>query len=169
MEKILLGHTTQDTAYLVDDYPYGRSIRCRIRYWLEEDKKHGFRFCHQTENPKTLRWNAAKKSTYQRFAAAMFLDDKGHVTWKGVHEYSDVKDIKDFLKRFPDSPCCKGVRVLARAKARYVQKCLTATHAFTINGVPQMFTEHDRENQRAELAEWSEILESDFIGETLSE
>lgn len=62
--ELLFGHTSEDTAYLVDDYPYGRRVRTQIRYWIETNAKHGDRFCSQTLNPKTGRWNKPKKSTY---------------------------------------------------------------------------------------------------------
>lgn len=36
---ILHGHTSHETAYVVDDYPYGRTVRCKIRYWIETAEK----------------------------------------------------------------------------------------------------------------------------------
>jgi len=32
--RLLRGHINRDTAYVVNDYPYGRVLRCRIRYWI---------------------------------------------------------------------------------------------------------------------------------------
>jgi hypothetical protein len=32
--RLLLGHVDADSAYVVDDYPYGGRLRCRIRYWI---------------------------------------------------------------------------------------------------------------------------------------
>lgn len=86
--KVLSGHTSPETAYVVDDYPYGFRLRCKIRYWLEHDLKRGFRFCSQTTNPKVEgeRWNAPKKSTYTMLAI-MGLNDEGHVTWTGCSIY----------------------------------------------------------------------------------
>ena len=49
---VLHGHTTRETAYLVNDYPYGFRLRCKIRYWLEYKKGHGHRPVSQTTNPK---------------------------------------------------------------------------------------------------------------------
>ncbi len=47
----LYGHSSPDTAYLVADYPYGRTVRCRIRYWIETSATKGFRFVSQRETP----------------------------------------------------------------------------------------------------------------------
>jgi hypothetical protein len=62
-DQLLLGHTSAETAYVVDDYPYGRS-RTQKRYWIESKPKHGDRLVTQTLNPKTGRWNKPKAGTY---------------------------------------------------------------------------------------------------------
>lgn len=86
--NILIGHTSPETAYVVDDYPYGFRLRCKIRYWLEYHAKRGFRFVSQTTNPKRGNvWNKPKASTYCRFGGCMYLDDAGHVQWAGLTEY----------------------------------------------------------------------------------
>src|SRR3990170_1289756 len=76
-KRALYGHTSEATAYLVADYPYGFRERTQIRYWLEGKPKKGWRFMSQTLNPKTSRWNKPKASTYTEWGAAMYLDDKG--------------------------------------------------------------------------------------------
>lgn len=88
--KILSGHTSPETAFVVADYPYGFRLRCKIRYWIEFAPKRGFRFVSQTTNPKRPGevWNKPKASTYARFGGAMFLDDNEHVQWSGLSEYS---------------------------------------------------------------------------------
>lgn len=88
--QLLSGHVSPDTAYVVDDYPYGYTLRCKIRYWLEYHPKRGFRFVSQTTNPKRPGevWNKPKASTYCRYGGAMFLDDNGHVKFAGLTEYS---------------------------------------------------------------------------------
>lgn len=76
---VLHGHISPDTAYLVTDYPYGRTLRCQIRYWLHTaDKgqhKHQTRFTSQTTNPKRdgTVWNQPKSSTYATWMV-MYLD-----------------------------------------------------------------------------------------------
>jgi len=88
--KILSGHTSPETAYVVDDYPYGFRLRCKMRYWLEYNPKRGFRLWSQTTNPtRGDTWNKAKASTYMRFGGCMFLNDDGHVQWSGLSEYSN--------------------------------------------------------------------------------
>jgi len=92
LKEVLQGHTTAETAYVVDDYPYGFRLRCKIRYWLEYAPKKGFRLCSQTTNPKLAyeKWNAPKKSTYL-LLAVMGLDEEGHVSWTGVSPYEYSK------------------------------------------------------------------------------
>lgn len=92
----LHGHTDEDTAYLVDDYPYGFKLRTQIRYWIETTK-HGDRFCSQTLNPKTGRWNKPKKSTYSLIACMYIDDETGHVEWTGVGHYTDEAIVDEFL------------------------------------------------------------------------
>lgn len=81
---VLTGHAGPDTAYLVDDYPYGRVLRCQIRYWVDTRatgrSKGDQRFVSQTTNPKRpgTVWNAPKPSTYSAIVA-MYLDHIGHV------------------------------------------------------------------------------------------
>lgn len=94
--QLLKNHTSPDSAYVVDDYPYGYTLRCKIRYWLEYNAKHGFRFVSQTTNPKRPGevWNKPKASTYAKLGGAMFLDDNGHVQWSGLSEYSGGAEAK---------------------------------------------------------------------------
>ena len=73
--EILKGHTSPETAYLVRDYPYGYTLRCQIRYWLEHKPGKGVRFVSQTTNPK-----------------------RPGIVWNGEKWVGDVPDIK------PDSP-----------------------------------------------------------------
>ena len=96
--QLLIGHTSEDTAYLVEDYPYGFRLRCSIRYWIEYKPNKGFRFVSQTTNPKKpyLVWNKPKASTYSRFGGAMYLDEQHHVQWRGLSEYSDYNEAAQF-------------------------------------------------------------------------
>ncbi len=102
--KPLTGHTSPETAYVVNDYPYGFRLRCKIRYWLECSPKKGFRLCSQTTNPKVEGrevWNAPKKSTYSMLGV-MGLNDEGHVTWTGCSIY-DFDKLEEFGKEYASS------------------------------------------------------------------
>ena len=96
MQLLANTHISSETAYVVEDYPYGFRLRCRMRYWLEVHPKRGVRLMSQTSNPKKpgLVWNKPKASTYARFGGALYLDDEGHVQWA---DWVEVKLIYDEL------------------------------------------------------------------------
>lgn len=100
---VLRGHVDQDTAYVVDDYPYGFTLRCKIRYWLHTPTKGSaagkVRLMSQTTNPKVPgeRWNKPKGSTYERWAV-LIEDARGHVTWWAVSDRGP-KPWQDLLMR----------------------------------------------------------------------
>lgn len=94
--QILSGHISEDTAYIVSDYPYGFRLRCKIRYWIEFDPKRGYRFCSQTTNPKKAGeyWNKPKKTTYAYGGMAMYVDEAGLVTYALLTGYSKLSEIE---------------------------------------------------------------------------
>ena len=102
INKILIGHNSPETAYLVESYPYGFRLRCKIRYWLEVSAMKGVRFVSQTTNPKLAGdvWNKPKASTYSRFGGAMYLNENNHVRWCGVNEYCDQNEMTAFKNTF---------------------------------------------------------------------
>lgn len=152
----LYGHTSEATAYVVEDYPYGFRERTSIRYWLEHKPKKGWRFVSQTLNPKTGRQNKPKASTYIEWSAAMYLDDKGHVHWDGIGPYSDDQKILTFMRTFPGADM-RELRKVIPAKLRYLKGRLSGEIVMTINGVKQPMSEADVERTRGEVATWEEI------------
>ena len=98
--QILKGHVSPETAYVVDDYPYGLRLRCTIRYWLEYKRVHGVRLVSQTTHPYRDKWNKPKATTYAKFGGAMYLDDEGHVQWSGLTDYSNGAEAKLFEDSF---------------------------------------------------------------------
>lgn len=119
-------HLDEASAYVVEDYPYGFQLRCRIRYWLEFKSGKGFRFVSQTSNPKKegLVWNKPKKSNYVYAAAAMYLDDAGHVQWCGLTEYETVAACEEWIKTYGSGVPQAGQRRMAEwvaAKKKYEQ------------------------------------------------
>jgi len=121
--RILQGHTSAESAYVVDDYPYGFRLRCKIRYWLEFKVGKGFRFVSQTSNPKRGDiWNKPKASTYCRFGGCMYLDEQEHVHWAGLTEYSDSAEAKAWAEKYGEGVPEAGRSTLAgwvASKAAY--------------------------------------------------
>jgi hypothetical protein len=78
MYTTLTGHTDAESAYMVDDYPYGFRLRTQIRYWIETTK-HGQRFVSQTLNPKTGAWNKPKAGTYDVIKVMVRNEENGHI------------------------------------------------------------------------------------------
>jgi len=80
------------------------------------------------DNPKiTFRevWNKPKASTYCRFGGCMYLDDKGHVTWIGLSEYSSGEQAKAFSDKYREGVPEVGLDILDRwvaAKVAYDNK-----------------------------------------------
>lgn len=98
--KQLIGHNCENTAYLVEDYPYGFKLRTKIRYWIESRKGYGQRFVSQTMNPKTGRWNKAKAGTYSNIIVMGLDEDTDFVTFKSLGYWHDEKSIRDFASKY---------------------------------------------------------------------
>jgi hypothetical protein len=97
--QLLIGHTSADTAYVVDGYPYGQ-LRTQKRYWIESKPKHGDRLVTQTLNPKTGRWNKPKAGTYT-LVLVLWLepqeDGRDFVQQHGVGLWKTNEEIDAFL------------------------------------------------------------------------
>jgi hypothetical protein len=152
----LYGHTSEATAYVVADYPYGFRERTQIRYWLETKPGKGWRFMAQTMNPKTGRWNKPKGSTYSDFAGAMYLDDQGHVQWDGIGQYSDENKTLAFVRAFPGADM-SVLRKIVPTKIRYLNAMIDGRAVWKVNGVAKPPTEPEIEEYRRDLAVWEEI------------
>lgn len=155
-KKPLYGHDKMDNAYVVDDYPYG-SLRTKIRFWLEKSPSKGFRFVSQTLNPKTGKWNAPKPSTYAKIGGQMFLDDKNHVVWNSITEYTSATDVEDFLKDFPQTD--KAIlKKWVPMKVAYYKKLVELNEkglsGWAMNGQPVPLTDQDKESNLAQLKAW---------------
>lgn len=119
IDNARFGHTSEDTALLVDDYPYGYTLRTQIRYWIETTKR-GDRFCSQTLNPKNGRWNTPKKSTYVDVAVLFIDDETGHVKWSGIRVHDRAEWVDQFVAitagHLSDAQRAKVAQVRAVAK-----------------------------------------------------
>lgn len=63
-----------------NDYPYGR-LRTTVTFGLDFNPKHGFRTTFQSINPKNLRINAVKTSTYSDLTLMYLEPGTGHVKY----------------------------------------------------------------------------------------
>lgn len=89
-------HNSEETALIVEDYPYGFK-RTKIRYWIETTK-NGDRFISQTLNPKTNVWNKPKKSTYSDVMVLTTEKKTGYTKYRSWSvSYTDERDLKRFL------------------------------------------------------------------------
>lgn len=95
MNTTLSGHTSPETAYIVDDYPYGFRLRTQIRYWIETTK-HGQRFVSQTLNPKTGAWNKPKAGTYDEIKVMVRNEENGHIGCESLRFNDDEEKITRF-------------------------------------------------------------------------
>ena len=82
--ETLVGHVNAETAFTVDDYPYGFRLRTKIRYWIETKKGHGQRFVSQTLNPKNGKWNTPKFGTYAPLLVLVRNPENGYVTTEEI-------------------------------------------------------------------------------------
>lgn len=110
MDKILIGHVSPDTAYVVNDYPYSFHLRCRIRYWIEiaekGAKKGQYRLMSQTTNPKITSaevWNKPKGGTYSHFEIMILCGENGHVESRALHVYDGADRFIKFKKMLIDA------------------------------------------------------------------
>lgn len=94
----LYNHTSQETAYLVQDYPWGFTLRTQQRHWVETKETHGQRFVTQTMNPKTNKWCAPKYSTYSK-VIVMFLDENSHVKYTAIGNYDKEETVKSWIEK----------------------------------------------------------------------
>jgi hypothetical protein len=100
----LIGHDSPETAYRVEDWPYGRTLRCVKRFWVETAasgaKKGQQRIVSQTTNPKFEgeRWNKPKRGTYSDLIV-MLLDEEGKVTWDHASMY-DTERLSAFVETY---------------------------------------------------------------------
>lgn len=97
--KQILGATTEETPYVIENYPYGFTLRTTLRAWIEHKPKFGERAVTQTMNPKNGRWNKPKCGTYNAIEV-MGTDEDGHLSFDALHMYRSEEDIKKFVEKY---------------------------------------------------------------------
>jgi hypothetical protein len=97
-----------DSAYVVNNWPWGWTLKTEARFWIETTKV-GDRFVQQTKNPKTGKWCKPKKSTYDA-VLVLAISDKGKVCRVG------------FAKGANDTAIAKSLETLDWDKLSDMQK-----------------------------------------------
>jgi hypothetical protein len=160
MKTPIFGHVSLETAYLIADYPYGRTLRCKRRVWLESDPKRGVRFVAQTENPKNGRWNKPHMSTYTDVAAALYLDADNHVQWEQIGYYSTPEQALAFVQSYgKQAEGASRLLYWALEKARLAKALGEGKAHFTINGVKSERSESQRADDSREAGIWLQVAE----------
>jgi hypothetical protein len=91
---VLSGHVSPETAYVIQDYPYGRTLRCKKRVWIETAtkgaKKHQCRMVYQTTNPKQHGepWNKQKNGGYYDYLMLFIDPETGYLECAGIYDAS---------------------------------------------------------------------------------
>lgn len=155
----LYGHDSQEKSFLNPDYPYGRTVRTQIRFWLETDPKKGTRFCSQTLNPKTNIWNNPKKGTYFLLGACMFLDENGHCTYSGISQYSRAEEVLNYLEQFPQAPVSDLLRFFITGRLKVTATTTRGEAVISINNVPQVPSEYQIAEAVTEKSVWTKAQE----------
>lgn len=97
MIEILKQQPNETNPVIVDNYPYGFTMRTKIKYWVETTK-NGQRFVSQTLNPKTNLWNKPKKSTYSQIIL-IGLNEQKHITYTNLSLYS-LSEALEFKQKY---------------------------------------------------------------------
>ena len=105
VKKVLTGHDGFDSAFIQDDYPYGRQLRCKRAAWVETAtkgaKKGEQRFVTRTTNPRRAieTWNKPKPSIYSSIIM-LYLDDKEHIHAAHLSFWNEAEKIAAFVETF---------------------------------------------------------------------
>ena len=93
--------TNEQTAVVVENYPYGWTRRTQARYWVETTK-NGQREVFQTKNSNSGKWNNPKKSTYSDIIMMVKVTSNGHIEGKHFSTaYTNREELDAFLSKFP--------------------------------------------------------------------
>ena len=100
----LHGHNSQEKAYIIESYPYGR-LRCKKKVWVELAEKGAgkglVRIAEQTSNPKRNNevWNKPHYGTYQAHVF-MYLNEDNHVKYGVLGKYTWPETLETYIKDF---------------------------------------------------------------------
>jgi len=162
--ETLAGHTSPETAFVVDDYPYGFRLRCKIRYWLETKKGHGQRFMSQTTNPKRAEefWNKPKAGTYHVIAVMVRDESNGHVSIETLHSggWDDEAKIADFETRH-----AVAIGEYERKAIKYIRATNEANKLvkYTIRVEGEGSSDEPAQTREEQAAIWNSALRAGYV------
>ncbi|MCJ7631036.1 hypothetical protein MUP77_01350 [Candidatus Bathyarchaeota archaeon] len=96
--KQLVGHESEETAYVIADYPWGFRMRTEQKVWIETTK-HGQRIVRRTKDPRTGLWCKSKASTYSE-VLVMGIDEVGHVDTDAIGIYTAEDKLDEFKSKY---------------------------------------------------------------------
>lgn len=94
-------HTSFDTAYVIESYPYGR-LRTQMKIWIETRANMGQRVVTCTLNPKNQKWNKPHAGIYHLACVLFVNNDNGHVENDGIGQYNLLERSESFLEVYGD-------------------------------------------------------------------
>lgn len=97
-DKTINFRTLPQEEIVIDGYPWGFRLRTQMKYWVETTSR-GDRLCTQSLNPKTLKWCAIKKSTYEDIMI-LVCDNTGKVGTVRLNANDGESKIKAFTNAF---------------------------------------------------------------------
>lgn len=134
---LIIGARSPETSVLVSDYPYGRRLRCVMRYWLETKASHGTRLVSQTNNPKRpgLVWNKPHAGTYTHGAVVLHTDENAHVKERAFTDFNlststveqanySLQQVETFEQEYSAAFIEADHQFIRRTKL-YINTCLT--------------------------------------------
>ena len=86
MTKYIYNKDSFENAIEVSNYPWGFRLKTKRRTWIETNKTKGDRLCFCTLNPKTNKWCAVKKATYNA-VEVLFIDENEHIKSDAIWKY----------------------------------------------------------------------------------
>ena len=98
MNKYIYNKDSFDNAIEVNNYPWGFKLKTKRRTWIETDKNKGDRVCFCTLNPKTNKWCAVKKSTYNA-VDVLLIDENEHIKSIGLWKSTSKEDLEKFISK----------------------------------------------------------------------
>jgi hypothetical protein len=99
MTKYIYNKDSFENALEVSNYPWGFRLKTKRRTWIETNKNQGDRVCYSTLNPKTQKWCAVKKSTYNA-VDVLFIDENEHIKSDGIYKYGVNNELENLIRLF---------------------------------------------------------------------